>query len=162
MIKCILKAFEIGVIAGMRTMTAPALVSYKLSHTEPSRSVGPPLSDSNLHFMTSATTTNVLAVLAGGELIADKLPNTPDRIGQPQVWGRIASGALSAAALTEADGESAPIGAIIGALGAVAGAFAFFHLRRWLTHEQGLPDPLVAVAEDALTIGAGWWVVNQK
>ena len=156
MIKCILKAFEIGMIAGMRTMTAPALVSYKLAQMRPV-----PLTNSKLSFLTSSTTTNVLTVLAVGELIADKMPGTPDRIGQPQVWGRIGSGALSAAALTEADGESAPIGAVIGALGAVAGAFAFFHLRKWLTYEQGLPDPVVALAEDALAIGAGWWIVNQ-
>ena len=162
MIKCILKAFEIGVVAGMRTMTAPALVSYKLAYITPNRSAGPVLPDSKLHFLTSPTTTKVLAVMAGGELIADKMPNTPDRIGQPQVWGRIASGALSAAALTEADGESAPAGAVVGALGAVAGAFVCFYLRQWLTQEKGLSDPLIAVAEDALTIGAGWWVVNQK
>jgi uncharacterized membrane protein len=161
MIKCLLKAFQIGVIAGMRTMTAPALVSYKLAHTKPDRNVGPALPDSRLHFLTSTTTANVLAVMAAGELIADKLPQTPSRIGQPQVWGRIGSGALSAAALTEADGNSARVGAVIGALGAVAGSFAFFHLRRWLTHEKDLPDLWVALAEDTLTIGAGWLVVQQ-
>ena len=156
-----LKAFQIGVIAGMRTMTAPALVSYKLSHTKPGRTIGPALPDSKLHFLTSPTTANVLAIMAAGELVADKLPNAPDRTGQPQIWGRIGSGALSAAALTEADGNSGPIGAVVGALGAVAGSFAFFQLRRWLTHEKELPDLWVALAEDALTIGAGWLVVQQ-
>jgi uncharacterized membrane protein len=161
MIKCMLKAFQIGVIAGMRTMTAPALVSYKLAHTTSNRHAGPSLQDSKLHFLTSPVTANVLAVMAVGELVADKLPGTPDRTGQPQVWGRIGSGALSAAALTEADGNSARVGAVIGALGAVAGSFAFFHLRRWLTQEKDLPDLWVALAEDALTIGAGWLVVHQ-
>ncbi|WP_018622116.1 DUF4126 family protein [Spirosoma luteum] len=161
MIKCLLKAFQIGVIAGIRTMTAPALVSYKLAHTKLNRSAGPTLQDSKLHFLTSKTTTNVLAVMAVGELIADKLPGAPDRTGQPQVWGRIGSGALSASALTGADGNSAPIGAVVGALGAVAGSVAFYQLRRWLTHEKDLPDLWVALAEDALTIGAGWLVVHQ-
>ena len=161
MIKCLLKAFQIGVIAGMRTMTAPALVSYKLSHTNSNENVGPALRDSRLHFLTSPVATNVLAVMAVGELVADKLPGTPDRTGQPQVWGRIGSGALSAAALTKADGNSASIGALVGALGAAAGAFTFFQVRRWLTHEKELPDLWVALAEDALTIGAGWLVVQQ-
>ncbi len=161
MINCLLKAFQIGVIAGMRTLVAPALVSYKLAHAQPGRSIGPALPDSKLHFLTSPTTANVLAVMAAGELIADKLPQTPSRIGQPQIWGRIGSGALSAAALTGADGNSAPIGAVVGALGAVAGSFAFYQLRRWLTHEKDLPDLWVALAEDALTIGAGWLVVHQ-
>lgn len=156
-----LKAFQIGIIAGMRTMTAPALVSYKLAHTKPGRSIGPALPDSRLHFLTSPTTTNVLAVMAVGELVADKMPQATDRIGQPQLWGRIGSGALSGAALTEADGNSAPIGAVIGALGAAAGSFAFFYLRQWLTHEKDLPDLWVALAEDALAIGAGWLVVHQ-
>ena len=159
-INCILKAFNIGVIAGMRSLTAPALVSYKLAHTNPNRSVGPAIPDSKLHFLTSSTTANVLAVLAGGELIGDKVPGVPNRIDPMPLTMRVGSGALSAAALTEADGNSAPIGAVVGALGAVAGAYAFFYLRRWLTHEKGLPDPLVALAEDALAIGLGWQVVD--
>lgn len=156
-----LKAFQIGVIAGMRTMTAPALVSYKLTHTKPGQRAKLALSNSRLNFMTSPTTANVLAVMAAGELVADKLPQTPSRVDQPQIWGRIGSGALSAAALTKADGNSAPVGGVVGALGAVAGSFAFYQLRRWLTHEKGLPDLYVALAEDALTIGAGWLVVQQ-
>ncbi|GAB2584981.1 DUF4126 family protein [Spirosoma areae] len=156
MSKTYLNAFGIGVIAGMRSMMAPALVSHKLAHTTPNQ-----LPDSPLQFMTSAKTATIFAVLAAGELVGDKLPQTPNRTAFPQVSGRIASGALCGAALTEADGQPLAYGAIVSALGAVAGTFAFFQLRHWLTHEKNLPDPLVAIAEDALAIGAGWWVVNQ-
>ena len=52
-------------------------------------------------------------------------------------------------------------GAVLGGLGALAGSFAFYHLRYFLTHEKGLPDPVVALAEDALAIGLGLWVVNE-
>ncbi len=155
MIRTYMKAFQIGIVAGMRTMTAPALVSYKLSHMVPN-----PLPDSTLHFMTSPKTATTFAVLASGELIGDKLPNTPDRTAFPQVTGRIASGALSGAALVDADGQSVAYGAVLGALGAVVGTFAFFQLRHWLTHEKDLPDPVVALVEDALTIGAGWLIIN--
>jgi uncharacterized membrane protein len=157
MIRTYLNAFQIGVIAGMRSMTAPALVSYKLSRTEPD-----PLPDSALHFITSFKAATTFAVLAGGELIGDKLPNTPDRTAFPQVTGRILSGALCGAALLKADGQPLAYGAVLGALGATVGSFAFFHLRRWLTHEKGLPDAAVAVAEDGLAIGAGWLVVANK
>ncbi|QMW01206.1 DUF4126 family protein [Spirosoma foliorum] len=150
MIRTYINAFQIGIIAGMRSMMAPAFVSYKLSHASTK-----PLTNSKLHFLVSPKATMALELMAGGELIGDKLPSAPDRIAQPQIWGRIASGALCGAALTEANKQSVGYGAILGALGAAAGSFAFFHLRHWLTHEKDVPDTLVALAEDALAIGAG-------
>ena len=56
-----LNAFGIGVIAGIRSMMAPALVSHKLSRIEPD-----PLPDSPLHFITSSKTATTFAVLALG------------------------------------------------------------------------------------------------
>ena len=156
MIRTYLNAFQIGIVAGMRAMTAPALVSHKLSHTHPD-----PLPGSPLHFLTSSKVATTFAVLAGGELIGDKVPNSPARTTLPQLSARVVSGAMSGAALTEADGQPLAYGAVLGALGAVAGTFAFFHLRHWLTHEKDLPDPLVALAEDALAISAGWLIVNE-
>ncbi|MVM35546.1 DUF4126 family protein [Spirosoma sp. HMF4905] len=157
MIRTYINAFQIGIIAGMRSMMAPAFVSYKLSHASTK-----PLANSKLHFLVSPKATMALELMAGGELIGDKLPNTPDRTAQPQLWGRIASGAMCGAALTEADDLSVGYGAILGALGAAAGSFAFFHLRHWLTHEKDVPDTLVALAEDALAIGAGLVLINDE
>lgn len=157
MIRIALKAFQIGLVAGMRSLTAPALVSYKLSHLKAKL---PP--DSKLHFLSLPTTTAVLGVMAGGELIGDKLPSAPDRTIPISLFGRMASGAMSGAALTEPDGEPATFGAIFGALGAVTGTFAFFHLRHWLTHDKDLPDPLVALAEDILAVGTGWQLINES
>lgn len=156
MIRAYLTAFQIGVIAGMRTLMAPALVSHKLSNAKPDF-----LSDSVLQFMTSPKTATTLSVLAAGELIGDKLPSAPDRTGWPQISGRLASGALSGAALTQADGQSLAYGGLAGALGAAVGSYAFFQLRHWLTHEKDLPDPLVAVAEDALAFGAGLLILHK-
>ena len=155
MFKTYFNAFQIGIIAGMRSMTAPALVSYKLAHTKPD-----PLPDSPLHFLTSPKAVTTLAVMAGGELIGDKLPNSPNRIAPPVLSGRIATGALSGAALSEADGQSLAYGAVLGALGALAGTVAFFHLRTWLNHEKGIPDLAVALLEDAMTVSAGWVIVD--
>ena len=150
-----LSAFQIGVIAGMRSLTAPALVSHKLANTHPD-----PLAGSKLDFLHSPTTATVLKVLAGGELIGDKMPQAPNRIGAAQLPVRVLSGALSGAALSESEGESVPYGALFGALGAVASSFAFFHLRHWLTADRGLPDPAIALVEDALAIGLGLLTVN--
>ncbi|WP_080238654.1 DUF4126 family protein [Spirosoma rigui] len=150
-----LSAFQIGLVAGMRAMTAPAVVSHKLSTTTTELPA-----DSPLHFMTSPNTATVFKVLAGGELIGDKIPGSPDRTSPPQLVGRLVSGAMSGAALSEAEGQSATWGTVLGGLGALAGTFAFFHLRHFLTHEKGLPDPVVALAEDALTIALGLATVD--
>lgn len=152
-----LSAFQIGIVAGMRAMSAPAFVSHKLSHETPN-----PLSDSTFSFLTSPKTATTLALLAGGELIGDKVPNAPDRISAAQLPVRLISGAASGAALAEADGQPVAYGAILGVVGAAVGSFAFFHLRHWLTHEKDLPDPVVALAEDALTIGLGLLTINEN
>jgi uncharacterized membrane protein len=150
-----LSAFQIGIVAGMRAMTAPAVVSHKLSTTTTQLPA-----DSPLHFMTAPRTATVFKVLAGGELIGDKVPGSPDRTTPPQLAGRLVSGAMSGAALSEAEGHSVAWGAVIGGLGALAGTFAFFQLRHFLTHDKNLPDPVVALAEDALTIALGLATVD--
>jgi uncharacterized membrane protein len=150
-----LETLQIGIVAGMRSMMAPAFISHKLAHDQPGG-----LANSKLHFLTSPTTATILKLLAGGELVGDKVPNAPDRIVPPQFIGRVLSGALSGAALSEIEGESVACGALIGGLGAVIGTVAFYHIRHWLTHEQGLPDPLVALAEDAIAIGTSWQLMK--
>ncbi|OIN60939.1 DUF4126 family protein [Arsenicibacter rosenii] len=148
-------AFQIGLVAGMRAMSAPALVSHKLSHT-----LLNPMPGSKLHFLTSPVAANILKVLAGGELIGDKAPSAPDRIVTPQLFARLAAGATSGAALNASSGEPVAAGAIAGGLGALVGSFAFFHLRRWLTEEKGMPDTVVALVEDGLALGLGWQAVQ--
>lgn len=157
MIKTYVSAFQIGIVAGMRAMSAPAFVSHKLSRAVPTLPA-----DANFHFLSSGKTATILAVLAGGEFIGDKLPNAPDRVAPMQLPGRLISGAASGAALAEADGQSVAYGAVLGAVGAAMSSFAFFHLRHWLTHEKDLPDPVVALAEDALTIGLGLLTINEN
>lgn len=150
-----LKAFGIGVVAGMRAMIAPALLSRKLVRTFPTKQPTKPI-----HYLALPATSLALNGLMGLEIIGDKLPNTPNRIAAPQFGGRIASGATCGAFLSQAEGGAVPVGAVAGGAGTVVGTLAFFHLRRWLTHDLGLPDPLVALAEDALAISLGWTIAN--
>jgi uncharacterized membrane protein len=144
------KAACLGLIAGMRTMSAPALVSGMLTATCSDELVGTPL-----EWFALPTTAAVFKLLAAGELIADKLPGVPARTEPGALIGRGVMGALSGSAVCVADGEGMVEGAVIGALSAVASAFAFYHLRRWLTEATPLPDSAVAVAEDALALGLG-------
>ena len=150
------KAAQIGVVAGMRSLMAPALVS-RYYHSQPTTF----LLESSLKAATYARTADVCTLLAAGELIGDKLPDTPDRTGFPQILGRLGSGAVSGATIAQANGKSAGRGAVAGSLGALLGTYAFFQLRHWLTSNRGLPDAIVALAEDALAIGAGLLILNR-
>ena len=155
MIQTYLKAFGIGVVAGMRAFVAPALLSHKLVRTVPIKQPTEPI-----HYLAQPPTEIGLKLLAGVEILGDKIPDGPNRTSPPQFGFRIVSGATCGAALSQVEGASAPVGALAGGIGAVAGTLVFFHLRQWLDRDLGLPDPLVALGEDALAIGAGWQVVN--
>lgn len=146
-----LQAACLGVVAGMRSMGAPALVSDRLAQTP-----SVPLEDSPLRWMGRARTAQVFKLLAAGEIAGDKLPQAPARTAPGPLTARLLSGALSGAALCAAAETSLSAGAAAGALGALAGAFAFFHLRRSLGRATGLADPVFGVAEDALAYGGGW------
>ena len=151
-----LKAAGLGLIAGMRSMSAPALVSDRLAREQP-----PGLRESPLAFLAAPLTANIFKFLAVGELTGDKLPFVPARIAPGPLTSRVGSGALCGAAVCLADGESAGAGAAVGAAAAAASTFAFYHLRRKLGQVTKLPDPAVAVAEDALMVSIGWRIFQK-
>ena len=145
-----LRAVGIGVVAGMRTASAPAFTSHYFA--------GHPslfLEASPLKGLGRTTTTTVLKFMAGGELIADKLPFVPNRTDPAPLGARIVSGGVCGAAVFLADGEKAEIGAALGVVSAVASAYLFMNLRRIVGKAAKLPDPVVAVAEDGLMLGIG-------
>jgi uncharacterized membrane protein len=140
-----LKAITIGIIAGMRSMSAPALTSSYLAQNEN-------LASSPLGRLASPTASRVLKVLAAGEILADKLPMVPSRVSAGPLVTRIASGAVSGAAVSAADKKQAEIGAVWGGVAAVAGAFGFYHLRRRVGAEIRVSDAVLGIVEDAIVI----------
>ncbi|MBA2713872.1 MAG: DUF4126 domain-containing protein, partial [Rubrobacteraceae bacterium] len=70
--------------------------------------------------------------------------------------GRAASGGVVGAALFVAEGRRAVAGAALGSSAAVAAAFAGERLRALLSEKGGLPDPVVALAEDAVVLLVGY------
>ena len=94
-------AFLIGVVAGLRAMTAPAAVSWA-AHLGLL-----PLQGTPLAWLGYAFTPYIFTVLALGELINDKLPKTPSRTVPPQFIARVISGSLVGAAILGA-GQPAP------------------------------------------------------
>ena len=103
----------------------------------------------------------VLAVLATGELVADKLPFVPARTSPPGLIARMGTGGLTGACLV-ADGTSVTVGALLGAVGAVAGAFGGYHARMRLTRALGMPDVVVAIVEDVVTVGGALVLVSRS
>jgi uncharacterized membrane protein len=92
-----------------------------------------------------------LQMAALGELVADKLPFTPARTDPLPLMGRMFFGGL-VGALTYP--RARLLGGLLGAAAAAGVTFATYHIRRTLTYRYGIPDPIVALAEDAIVVSS--------
>ena len=147
-------AFLIGIVAGLRSMTAPAAVSWA------ARLGWLHLEGTWLAFLGFAATPYVFSVLAIGELIADKLPNTPSRKAPVGFGARIVSGALCGAAIG-ATREAWIGGLVAGVIGAVAGTLGGYEFRARLVRATGGKDLPIALLEDAIAIGGAFLIVSR-
>ena len=145
-------ALLIGVVAGSRTFTAPAIVSWA------ARFQWLHLSGTPLGFLGSLAAPFILTLLAIGELIIDKLPNTPSRKAPTGFVARIVSGAFCGAALSLPGGRVFG-GLIAGAIGAVVGTLGFSELRAGLAKAFGGWDLPAALIEDACAIAGAVCIV---
>ena len=101
------------------------------------------------------------SALGIGELIADKLPFVPNRTSPLPMTFRIISGAICGASLCISAHRLILAGSLLGALGAINGAFGGFHVRRLLAKYLKIKDTVIALAEDVLAIGAGLFIVSR-
>ena len=143
------KALGLGAISGLRSISGPAFVSRAASQGRLR------LEETPLAFLGSPLIAKALMLMELGELIGDKLPLTPSRTALPSLLGRVASGALVGATMFVSDGRRATMGAAIGASAAVAAALAGEQLRALAVQKTGLPDPVLALAEDAVVLLVG-------
>ena len=146
-------AFAIGIVAGLRSLTALAVTALAANRGWIVL-LGTPLA-----FLGSTLAVIVFIVLAAAELVADKLPKTPPRTAPVSLTARILLGGLSGAAIAAAGGQPYVIGAILGALGGVVGAFVGYQARTRLVKAVGIPDFYVAISEDIVAILVGLVVV---
>jgi uncharacterized membrane protein len=151
----LLLCFLIGCVAGLRAMMAPAILCaaayLRWIHLE-----GTPFA-----FMMSTVTLSIFTFLAIAELIADKLPKASPRTSPVGLISRAVTGALCGATLAANGGRSLAAGALLGAVGGVFGAFAGYNIRHGLVTQMNLPDFVVAVIEDLLTISGGLFVASR-
>jgi uncharacterized membrane protein len=144
-------ALGIGIVAGLRSLSAPAVVAWG-AHLGWLN-----LQDSPLSFMGSTATVAVFSLLAIGELITDKLPMIPKRTAPAPLMARVVTGGLCGACLCAAAGKPLVAGALLGGIGGVVGAFAGYGIRRRL--DLHIKDVVVAVCEDVVAVGLALFLV---
>jgi uncharacterized membrane protein len=143
------RALGLGTISGLRSLSGPAFVSRGASHGHLD------LTGTSLAFLGSPHLSAAVVAMALGELVGDKLPMTPSRTALPPLLGRAASGALVGAAVFVSEGRRAATGAALGSTAAIVAAFAGERLRALTVDKTGLPDPVIALAEDATVLIIG-------
>jgi uncharacterized membrane protein len=149
-------AFGIGIVAGLRCMTAPAAVSWAghlgwLS-----------LRGSRLVFMASPVAVAILSLAAIAEYVNDLLPKTPSRTTPGPLIARIVTGGLSGACLSASAHRSLLVGAFLGGIGAVIGAFAGYQARTRLVKGLKVKDAFIAISEDLVAIGLAYFFVSAR
>ncbi|WNI14361.1 hypothetical protein [Actinacidiphila sp. ITFR-21] len=143
----------IGVVSGLRSQLGVAAVALT---TDRHRAAARPGA-----LLAGRRAGAVAATAAAGELVGDKLPNTPSRLGPAGLLPRIVLGAFAATALADRAGRGRrtaiplPAAAAIGAAAAFGGAHAGARWRRAVA-DRGLPDWPAALAEDAVAAALAW------
>jgi uncharacterized membrane protein len=136
-IPALLAAFLLGIVAGLRTFTAPA-VFWLLRH--------------------GGIWAIVLAVAAVGEFAADLYPKAPPRTSTGALVARLIAGAFVGWMLVSAAGGSAIAGAVAGIAGAAIGAYGGLPVR---LRAIGAIGPVGAgLLEDAVAIAVAVLVVT--
>jgi uncharacterized membrane protein len=148
-------AFAIGVIAGLRAFTAPAVICWA-AHLGWIN-----LHGSHLAFLGSIITVVIVTLLAIFELINDKLPATPNRTTPGPLGFRIVTGAICGMALGIAGGQGIPLGLVAGIVGALAGTFGGYQARHQIVTQLKVKDIGVALVEDLIAIGGGLLIVTR-
>jgi len=117
------------------------------------------LAGTPLAFLGYVATPYIFTIFAIGELINDKLPNTPSRKVPPQFIARIVSGALVGAAVGAAS-QMLAAGLVAGAIGAVAGTLGGAAVRGALGRSFGKDLP-AALIEDVTAILLSIFIVTR-
>jgi uncharacterized membrane protein len=148
----LLFALLIGVVAGLRALTPPAVVAWGgfLGWL--------PLDGTWAHWVGNPITVAILTILLVVELVTDQLPSTPSRTVPPQFGARLVTGAFAGAVIGAGWHYTyTSIGA--GIVGAVVGTLLGYEARSRLVAANGGHDLPIALTEDAIAVLGGFAVV---
>ena len=147
-------ALGLGFAAGLRAFSPPAVVAWA-AHLGWLN-----LNNSPLAFMGSMIAVVIFSLLALFELfVVDLRPSSPKRTAPVPLMARILTGGLCGACICAANNQSLIIGAILGGVGGVIGAFAGYKIRKKLVAGLNIGDTFIALPEDLVTIGLACFFV---
>jgi uncharacterized membrane protein len=149
-------ALAIGLVAGLRSMMAPALVAWA-AHLGWMN-----LQETSLAWMGSTGAVVIFSLLAVGELMGDKKPYAPKRTQPLPLSARIVLGGFCGLCFSAAAHRPLFPAAIVGGIGGFAGAFAGYRIRRWLVQNLHTRDRVIGVAEDLITLGLAIFIVSSS
>ena len=136
----------LGVSTGLRSFTTLAVVAW-FAHSGKL-----PVTGTWASWVAHPAAVGLSTAAALGEYIGDTLPTTPPRTAPVPLAGRVILGGLVGAIVATALRRKIAGGIAMGAVGALAGSFGGFYLRRGLTTGAGLPDLPVALSGDGAAI----------
>ncbi len=139
----------IGMVAGMRSMAAPAMVSRYLARNERAAD------DRLTELLSSPLMSRMLQMAAAAEMAADKTSFVPDRTAWPSLAWRAVAGGVAGSIVAGTEGMSRLVGGLLGAAGAVGATYAAFYLRDLLHRRLHLSQRMLGAAEDSIVVGAG-------
>ncbi|BBX02677.1 DUF4126 domain-containing protein [Mycolicibacterium moriokaense] len=147
----IVLALLIGVIAGLRAMTAPAVIAW-----------GAVLGWIDLdgkwsEWVAHPITVTVLTIFLLVELVTDQLPKTPSRKTAPQFITRLIMGGFAGAVIGSAFFHTF-IGLGAGIVGAVLGTLGGAAVRTKLYEANNGKDRPGAFLEDVVAVGGGFLI----
>jgi uncharacterized membrane protein len=149
----IVLVFILGIVNGLRTFVPITVIAWC------ARTGLIDLSGQWAGFFGSWVAVILLTILALAELVADKLPKTPSRTRAVGLVARFLFGGLSGAVLSTMAGQTPILGAVLGAVGGIAGAYLGYFARVGLVRALKGPDLPVALLEDAVAILAALFIV---
>jgi uncharacterized membrane protein len=147
-LNALMGAAGIGAVAGLRSLTAPALVSQAARTGSIDLTTGP------VAFLGTQKAADIFTGLAVAELVADKLPVTGDRVAPGPLAARAVSGAIVGAAVCSARRKAPGPGALVGALAAIGAAYLGCG---WRKKNRGF---FPALLEDAATVALAVYVLR--
>jgi uncharacterized membrane protein len=150
----IVDPYLIGFFTGLRSLTPSAATAWAV-YLEWLK-LGRPLS-----LIGSVPSVVIFTVFAVMELIADKLPKTPNRTSPPGLIARIVMGGLTGACVATGGAQGTFFGAMLGAVGGLVGCFLGYQARTGLVKALGTRDIYVALVEDLVAVAGSVWVVSQ-
>jgi uncharacterized membrane protein len=150
----------IGFVAGLRTITALAAVSWA------ARLGWLTLEGSHADFIGSSFEVvfqSTLALLEHvGHVAYARSHPAADRTAAFPLFMQIALGGFAGACLSISAGQPSVIGVVLGGLGAVLGAFVGYEMRRRLVNELKVNDVVVAVSGSFIAIALAYLVISRS